>query len=42
MIFYMKNVFPYLVKYLKKDGYILEIQKNEENGENNLNYWKKM
>lgn len=39
---YMKNVFPYLVKYLKKDGYILEIQKNEENGENNLNYWKKM
>ena len=39
---YMKNAFPYLVKYLKKDGYILEIQKNEENGENNLNYWKKM
>ena len=39
---YMKYVFPYLVKYLKKDGYILEKQEDEENGENNLNYWKKM
>ena len=39
---YMKNVFPYLVKYLKRDGYILEIQKNEENDGNNLNYWKRM
>ena len=32
---YMKYVFPYLVKYLKKDGYILEKQEDEENGENN-------
>ena len=39
---YMKNVFPYLVKYLKRDGYILEIQKDEENDGNNLNYWKRM
>ena len=39
---YIKYVFPYLAKYLKKDGYILEKQNDEENGENNLNYWKKM
>ena len=39
---YMRYVFPYLVKYLKRDGYILEIQKDEENDGNNLNYWKRM
>ena len=39
---YMKYVFPYLVKYLKKEGYILEKQKDEDLEENNLNYWKKM
>ena len=38
---YMKYVFPYLVKYLKKDGYILEMAKDEETDEN-INYWKKM
>ena len=35
---YMKYVFPHLVKYLRKDGYILRQQNIEEN---ELNYWKK-
>ena len=39
---YMNYVFPYLVKYLRKDGYILEKQKDEDLEDNNLNYWKKM
>lgn len=38
---YMKYVFPYLVKYLKKDGFYLEKQKNQENQDND-NYWKKI
>ena len=38
---YMKYVFPYLVKYLKKEGFYLEKQKNENN-DNNDNYWKKL
>ena len=37
---YMKYVFPYLTKYLKRDGYYLEKQK-KENNENN-NYWKEL
>ena len=39
---YMKYVFPYLIKYLKKDGYVLEKQKDEEKETNDINYWKKM
>ena len=37
---YFKYVFPYLIKYLKKDGFYLEKVKNEEN--NNNNYWKEL
>ena len=43
---YMKYVFPYLVKYLKKEGFYLEKQKNEKNknegNKNNNNYWKEL
>lgn len=40
---YMKYVFPYLVKYLKKDGFILKMQSDEEKGfgENGINFFKK-
>ena len=37
---YFKYVFPYLIKYLKKDGFYLEKVQNEEN--NNNNYWKEL
>ena len=36
---YIKYVFPYLSKYLKKDGFIL--YKEDDNDGNNHNYWKK-
>jgi len=40
---YMKYVFPYLVKYLKKEGFYLEKQKKENNiNEDNNNYWKEI
>ena len=41
---YMKYVFPYLVKYLKKEGFYLEKQKKENkiNEDNNNNYWKEI
>lgn len=39
---YMKYVFPYLTKYLKKDGYFLQKQGNEPNDSNDNNYWKKL
>ena len=43
---YMKYVFPYLVKYLKKEGFYLEKQKNEKNknegNKNNNSYWKEL
>ena len=43
---YMKYVFPYLVKYLKKEGINLEKQKNEKNknegNKNNNSYWKEL
>ena len=35
---YMRYVFPYLVKYLKKDGFYLDKVENEENN----NYWKEL
>lgn len=37
---YFKYVFPYLIKYLKKDGFYLEKIQNEE--KNNNNYWKEL
>ena len=37
---YFKYVFPYLIKYLKKDGFYLEKVQNEE--KNNNNYWKEL
>ena len=37
---YFKYVFPYLIKYFKKDGFYLEKVQNEEN--NNNNYWKEL
>ena len=39
---YMKYVFPYLSKYLKKDGYFLQKQGDEKNDSNDNNYWKKL
>jgi len=40
---YMEYVFPYLSKYLKKDGYFLQKQGDEKNDNNNdNNYWKKL
>ena len=38
---YMNYVFPYLAKYLKRDGYYLEKQKKNENDESN-SYWKEL
>ena len=35
---YMRYVFPYLVKYLKKDGFYLDKVENEENN----SYWKEL
>lgn len=35
---YMRYVFPYLVKYLKKDGFYLDKVENEENN----TYWKEL
>ena len=35
---YMRYVFPYLVKYLKKDGFYLDKVENDENN----NYWKEL
>ena len=37
---YFKYVFPYLIKYFKKDGFYLEKVQNEE--KNNNNYWKEL
>ena len=38
---YFKYVFPYLIKYLKKDGFYLEKIKNDENN-NKDKYWKEL
>ena len=35
---YMRYVFPYLVKYLKRDGFYLDKIENDENN----NYWKEL
>jgi len=35
---YMRYVFPYLVKYLKRDGFYLDKVENDENN----NYWKEL
>ena len=37
---YMKYVFPYLKKYLKKDGFEINIENNEN--DKNREYWKKI
>ena len=41
---YMKYVFPYLVKYLEKEGFYLEKQKKEKNksDEGDNDFWKKL
>ena len=38
---YMRYVFPYLVKYLKKDGFYLDKVENNENNKGNY-YWKEL
>ena len=38
---YMRYVFPYLVKYLKKDGFYLDKVENDENNNGNY-YWKEL
>lgn len=35
---YMKYVFPYLKKYLKKDGFVISVDEND----NNNSYWKEI
>ena len=38
---YVNYVFPYLVRFLKKDGFYLE-KINQEQTDNNLSYWKEI